>query len=112
MILLIAIPEQLKRNQKSNVWEFKHALIAAQTGTGKTLAYTLPLLHKLKMTEIDAGQRLTSPNRPRGIILVPNRELAIQAEEVTQLKISYIFIGLEDVYVQSAFKILCSISRN
>ena len=30
------------------------ALLAAQTGTGKTLAYTLPIIHRLKQDEIGA----------------------------------------------------------
>ena len=54
----------------------KSALMAAQTGTGKTLAYCLPLIHRLKQAEVDADTQLTLPNRPRAIILVPSRELA------------------------------------
>ena len=40
----------------------------AQTGTGKTAAYGLPLLHK-----VDAGQK-----RVQGLILCPTRELGQQ----------------------------------
>ena len=50
----------------------------AQTGTGKTAAFALPLLQL--MTE----DRQKDPNAPRGIktlILTPTRELAIQIEE-------------------------------
>ena len=54
------------------------ALFAAQTGTGKTFSYTLPLLHQLKQQEIESESILTLPNRPRALILVPNRELAMQ----------------------------------
>ncbi len=49
----------------------------AQTGTGKTAAYLLPLLMKM----VKAGQ-----NGPRVIILVPTRELSIQVgEDVAEL---------------------------
>ncbi|OHX68422.1 DEAD/DEAH box helicase [Flammeovirga pacifica] len=41
----------------------------AQTGTGKTAAYLLPLLYKVKYAQ---------GNDPRVLILVPTRELAIQ----------------------------------
>ena len=44
----------------------------AQTGTGKTAAYLLPLLTKLKKPE---------GNDPRVVIIVPTRELAIQVGE-------------------------------
>ena len=51
-------------------------LAAAQTGTGKTAGFTLPILHRL--TE----KPLTPKNgRPRCLILVPTRELAAQVEE-------------------------------
>ena len=49
----------------------------AQTGTGKTLAYLLPILRDLKFS----NQRT-----PRVLILVPTRELAVQvAEEIEKL---------------------------
>lgn len=50
-------------------------MIGGQTGTGKTLAYVLPVMHRLKQTEMQEGKQLTEPNRPRAMILVPNREL-------------------------------------
>jgi superfamily II DNA/RNA helicase len=46
----------------------------AQTGSGKTLAFGLALLTRLA----DGRSR---PQRPRGLILVPTRELAMQVEE-------------------------------
>ncbi len=49
----------------------------AQTGTGKTAAYTLPLLMRIKYAQ---GQH------PRALILAPTRELAMQiSEAITQL---------------------------
>jgi ATP-dependent RNA helicase RhlE len=54
-------------------------LAAAQTGTGKTAGFTLPILHRL--TEQPLSPR---PGRPRCLILVPTRELAAQVEESVQ----------------------------
>jgi ATP-dependent RNA helicase RhlE len=51
-------------------------LAAAQTGTGKTAAFTLPILHRLAQAPARAGKRL-----PRVLILVPTRELAAQVGE-------------------------------
>ncbi|MFB7723946.1 DEAD/DEAH box helicase [Nocardia sp. NPDC056100] len=45
----------------------------AATGSGKTLAFGLPMLVRLSGAS-------TAPRRPRGLILVPTRELAIQIE--------------------------------
>lgn len=53
-------------------------MFAAQTGTGKTFSYVLPLIHQLKQSELETGEVLTVENRPRAIVLVPNRELAMQ----------------------------------
>jgi ATP-dependent RNA helicase RhlE len=51
-------------------------LAAAQTGTGKTAGFTLPILHLLSASPVPA-----KPGRPRCLILVPTRELAAQVEE-------------------------------
>jgi superfamily II DNA/RNA helicase len=47
----------------------------AQTGSGKTLGFSLPLVTRL------AGGR-TASGRPRGLVLVPTRELATQVHAV------------------------------
>ncbi len=47
----------------------------AKTGSGKTLGFSLPLVARL------AGGR-TAPGRPRGLVLVPTRELATQVQAV------------------------------
>src|SRR5271170_1120834 len=60
----LAIPQQLAGHD---------LVITAQTGTGKTLAFLLPLL-----------ERLAKPNQPVGVqalILSPTRELAMQTNE-------------------------------
>jgi superfamily II DNA/RNA helicase len=45
----------------------------AKTGSGKTLAFGLPMLDRLEPAE---------PRRPRGLVLVPTRELALQVHDV------------------------------
>ena len=50
-------------------------LAGAQTGTGKTAGFTLPLLQRL-----EAGPAAT-PGKPRALVLTPTRELAAQVEE-------------------------------
>ena len=48
-----------------------HLLGRARTGSGKTIAFAIPLVARL------AGGRRT-PGRPRGLVLLPTRELALQ----------------------------------
>lgn len=76
--MLITTPSPIQQLVIPHLIQGKSAIMAAQTGTGKTLAYTLPIIHQLKQQEMVAQTRLTLPNKPRSLILVPNRELAMQ----------------------------------
>ncbi|NOY51343.1 MAG: DEAD/DEAH box helicase [Chlorobi bacterium] len=61
----------------------------AQTGTGKTLAYMLPLLHDLKFS---------SQISPRILILAPTRELVIQLVRQIESYTKYLSIRTLGVY--------------
>jgi ATP-dependent RNA helicase RhlE len=57
----------------------KDVLAAAQTGTGKTAAFTLPILDRLRQ---HANTSFSPARHPvRALILVPTRELAMQVDE-------------------------------
>jgi ATP-dependent RNA helicase RhlE len=53
----------------------------AETGGGKTLAYSLPLLHQIKSLEI-AGEPVSENGYPRAAVIVPTRELGEQVSKV------------------------------
>ncbi|WP_038175978.1 DEAD/DEAH box helicase [Vibrio pacinii] len=53
-------------------------IAAAQTGTGKTASFVLPILEKLSQGETQRKKRI------RALILVPTRELAVQVEQKVQ----------------------------
>ncbi|WP_042366908.1 DEAD/DEAH box helicase, partial [Streptacidiphilus neutrinimicus] len=55
----------------------KDVLGRGRTGSGKTLSFGLPLLTRLE-------QGRTRPKRPRGLILVPTRELAMQVSDALE----------------------------
>lgn len=57
----------------------------AQTGTGKTAAFSLPILHHLNAKQVDSKAR-----HPRALILAPTRELAIQIADSIKLYGSHI----------------------
>ena len=54
----------------------RDVLAGAQTGTGKTAAFTLPMLHLMSGEDRPRG-----PRRPRALVLAPTRELAAQVAE-------------------------------
>jgi ATP-dependent RNA helicase RhlE len=61
------------------VMEGHDLLGGAQTGTGKTAAFTLPLLHRLTMSR--SAQNKFGGTGIRALVLTPTRELAAQVEE-------------------------------
>jgi superfamily II DNA/RNA helicase len=75
----------------------RDVLGSAQTGSGKTAAFALPLLQQLEQTSLE------SPRRVFGLILVPTRELCTQVGEEIRLlaahmsravKVSIVFGGV------------------
>ncbi len=67
-------------------------LAAAQTGTGKTAAFTLPMLEKLGGTE-GGGRR-----HVRALVLTPTRELAAQVHESVRTYGKYLKLKSAEVY--------------
>jgi ATP-dependent RNA helicase RhlE len=60
----------------------------AQTGTGKTAAFTLPMVNQL----------IGGPRRTRGLVLTPTRELCIQVEESVRKYASHSALSVASVY--------------
>jgi ATP-dependent RNA helicase RhlE len=61
----------------------------AQTGTGKTLGYMLPLLHELKFAKVDD---------PRVLVLVPTRELVVQVTQNIEEYAKYMNLRVLGIY--------------
>ena len=64
----------IQRDAIPHILEGRDILASAQTGTGKTAGFTLPMLQRLQ--PFSSGRR-----RIRALILVPTRELAAQVNE-------------------------------
>ena len=82
-----AIPEILAGGDSVN---------RAQTGTGKTAAFGLPMIDRLAPSRPGGSRRI-----PRGLVLVPTRELAVQVHRAlatyaapTSLRVTAIFGGV------------------
>lgn len=78
----------------------RDVLASAETGSGKTVAFCLPVLQALAQTPAAASGR---QRRARALILVPTRELAVQIGEVARqlarheavaLKVTVVFGGV------------------
>jgi len=73
----ITVPFAIQARAIPDALAGRDVLGRAETGSGKTLAFGLPMLSRLA----DIGGR-PRPTAPRGLILVPTRELAEQVAEV------------------------------
>ncbi|MFS4460818.1 DEAD/DEAH box helicase [Bdellovibrio sp. HCB2-146] len=69
-------PTPIQAEAIPHILEGHDLLGIAQTGTGKTAAFSLPLLQNLSK-----HSARTEPKRPRALVLAPTRELAIQIHE-------------------------------
>lgn len=80
----LVTPTEIQRLVIPALLNGKTVVGVAQTGTGKTLAYALPVLHKLKTLE-NEGQPVSIESYPRAAIIVPTRELGEQVSRVFKL---------------------------
>ena len=67
-------PTPVQRETIPLLLEGRDLLGQAATGTGKTAAFALPMLHRI-------SQDKRNPRQTAGLILVPTRELAMQVAE-------------------------------
>ena len=65
----------------------------AQTGTGKTAAFSLPLLHRLAQMPAMRG-----PRKPRALVLTPTRELAVQVNDSLRTYGKHLRIASTTIY--------------
>jgi len=68
-------PTAIQKKAIPVVLSGKNLVAAAQTGTGKTASFVLPMLEKLNTERKLRGKRI------RALILTPTRELAVQVEQ-------------------------------
>ena len=68
--LKYTVPTPIQHQAIPVAIEGKDVIGVAQTGTGKTLAFGIPML------------QLIAQNKGRGLVVLPTRELALQVEEV------------------------------
>jgi len=74
-------PTPVQRKAIPVILQGLDVMAGAQTGTGKTAGFTLPLLQRLSTNAPAGGQRRGGPVRIRALVLTPTRELAAQVGE-------------------------------
>lgn len=82
-------PTPIQAQVYSTILSGKDVVGIAQTGTGKTFAYILPLLRHLKYSE---------QKHPRILVLVPTRELVVQVVGEIEKLATYINVRIKGVY--------------
>jgi len=82
-------PTPIQAKAYSVVMSGKDVIGVAQTGTGKTFAYLLPILHQLKYSD---------QKKPRVLIVVPTRELVLQVVKEIEKLTKYISVRYAGVY--------------
>ena len=86
-------PTPIQQQSIPHLLEGKDLLGCAQTGTGKTAAFLLPILHRLA-----ADPKSVTPGRPRTLILAPTRELAAQIATSTATYGKYVGLPFAVVF--------------
>ena len=86
-------PTPIQEQSIPHLLDGKDLLGCAQTGTGKTAAFLLPILHRLA-----AAPKQVVRNRPRALILAPTRELAAQIATSTTTYGRYLGIPFAVVF--------------
>ncbi|CAN0890869.1 DEAD-box ATP-dependent RNA helicase 50 [Linum grandiflorum] len=71
-------PSQIQAMAFAPVMEGKTCVIADQSGSGKTLAYLIPAIQRIKDEEAEAVGESAAPKNPQVFIMVPTAELASQ----------------------------------
>ena len=82
-------PTPIQKKAIPLIFDGHDVLGIAQTGTGKTAAYLLPLLMKIKFAQ---------GNSPRALILAPTRELVIQIDHHLAILSTYLDIRHVAIY--------------
>jgi len=73
----LTTPTEIQAQAVPALLEGRSVVGVAETGSGKTLTYALPILHRLKTLELE-GNPIKVYGEPRAIVVVPTRELGEQ----------------------------------
>merc|ERR1711970_909222 len=73
-------PTPIQKTAIPCIMNGRDLMACAQTGSGKTAAFLLPIIHKI-LEDGDESNSGDSPQKPSAIIIAPTRELAVQIKD-------------------------------
>ncbi|WP_066581540.1 DEAD/DEAH box helicase [Cellulomonas timonensis] len=76
----------------------------AKTGTGKTLGFGVPLLHRVVAPGEPGYDELPAPGKPQALVVVPTRELAVQVAGDLQTASSQRSVRIVQLYGGRAYE--------
>ncbi|MDM8086068.1 DEAD/DEAH box helicase [Cellulomonas cellasea] len=76
----------------------------AKTGTGKTLGFGVPLLHRVVAPGEPGYDELPAPGKPQALVVVPTRELAVQVAGDLQTASSLRSVRIVQLYGGRAYE--------
>ena len=74
------VPTPVQKHGLPIIMAGRDLMACAQTGSGKTAAFLLPIIHRILETKAPSGAGLPE-QAPQAVIMTPTRELAIQISE-------------------------------
>ena len=77
------VPTPVQKHGLPIIKADRDLMTSAQTGSGKTVAFLLPIIDRIISTRAPSGVGL-SAQAPQAVIITPTRELAIQISEEAQ----------------------------
>jgi Superfamily II DNA and RNA helicases len=86
-------PTEIQEKAIPSILEGLDIMASAQTGSGKTAAFALPIIECLQFPD----------QRPRALVLVPTRELALQVEKEFKLFAKYSELRMVTIYGGTSF---------
>ncbi len=91
--LKLSKPTEVQKQAIPILLQKKDLAMQSETGTGKTLAYLLPIFHML----LDAKSGHSETHRPKALIVCPTQELAVQVARQAMLLAHAASVGIQSL---------------
>merc|ERR1712013_918402 len=109
------VPTPVQKHGMPIILAGRDLMASAQTGSGKTAAFLLPVIDRIISTRAPSNVGLSS-QAPQAVIITPTRELAIQISEEarkfstgTDVKIAILYGGTQTMHQASQLRRGCNI---
>lgn len=94
------LPTEVQKQAIPALLEGKDIIVKSKTGSGKTAAFSIPILERLLRTNA-----IGKPEYPAVLILAPTRELAVQVSQDLQALARYLPLRVATVYGQHSMNV-------